>query len=67
MENVVEAPDFTRLITEEHANKWIALTPDYSDILAVGDSLADVLAKTGKEKVAVMQVPSRGGYAPIFR
>lgn len=65
MIDVIEAPDFTRLIKEEHANKWIALTPDYSNILAVADSLSDVLRMTGKEKVAVMQVPSSGGYAPI--
>lgn len=40
-ESVVEAPDLSAL-TETHANKWVALSPDYKHVLAYGDDLKEV-------------------------
>ncbi len=55
--------DFS-LVKKEYAHKWVALSPNHKKLLAVGDSLSDVLKQTGKEEVAVMQVLPDTGYAP---
>ena len=64
-EKIVETHDFSQLLREEHIDKWVAISPDYSDLLAVGSTLSELLRKTSKikEKV-VLQVPQPLGYAP---
>ena len=52
------------LIKKEYSNKWVALSPDYKKLIAVGDSLSDILKQSGKAEVAVMQVLPDTGYAP---
>ena len=64
METTIKAPDFS-VIKKEHINKWVALSPDYKSLLAVGESLSDVVKKTSKFKEkTVMKVLPNLGYAP---
>ena len=64
MDTSVQAPNLSKILRKEHANKWVALSTNYKKLLAVGDTLADVLKKTGSAEVAVMQVLPDIGYAP---
>jgi len=62
----ITAPNL-KLITKDHENKWVALSPDYKKLLAVGDTLADVLkaAKSYTEKAVIKVLPNLG-YAPYL-
>ena len=53
------------VVKEEHNNKWVALSPDYKRLLAVGDSLSAVLAKTKTSEKIVMKVLPNLAYAPM--
>lgn len=65
-EKAIEAPDLS-ILREEHVNKWVALSTNYKKILAVGESLFDVVKKSTdtKEKVIMQVLPSLG-YVPNF-
>lgn len=63
---IVSAPDFS-VVKPEHVGKWVALSSNYKKLLAVGATLAEVLRKTGKDEVIVMQVMANTGYAPVLR
>ena len=54
------------VVKEEHINKWVALSPDYKQLLAVGDSLSVVLSKAKTSKKIVMKVLPNLGYAPMY-
>ena len=62
---IVESPNLA-VLGAEHTNKWVALTPDYKKLLAVGDSLKSVLEAAGSyaEKVVIKVMPNLG-YAPL--
>ncbi len=63
----VKAPNLS-LITKTHENKWVALSLDYSKLLAVAESLTSLRKKIGQAKSVVMHVlPSDVGYAPTSR
>ena len=67
MNDLVKAPNITQL-RKSHVNKWVALTPDYKKLLAVGKSLPSVLSKTQKFKdKVVMKVLPPLGYVPWSR
>ena len=67
MDTSVQAPNLSKILRKEHTNKWVALSTNYKKLLAVGDTLAEVLKKTGNAEVAVMQVLPDIGYAPHSR
>ena len=63
-EKIIASPNLS-VLKEEHTNKWVALSPDYKKLLAVGESLSAVLlkAKSYGEKVVIKVLPNLG-YAP---
>ena len=63
-EQIVEALDFSA-IEKKYVGKWVALSKDYKNVLAVGDSLHAVLEKTNWPEKVVMKVLPRLGYAPF--
>lgn len=65
-ETIIRSPNFS-VLKPKHVGKWVALSPSYKRLLAVGKTLAEVLRKTGKEEVIVMQVMPNTGYAPVLR
>jgi len=64
---MVERLGYTKLLKKSHENKWVALSLGYEKLLAVGETLSEVLKKTGKEEVVVMQGMPNTGYAPTMR
>lgn len=38
-------------ILQNHENKWVALSPDYKEVVADGDSLAEVESKLKPDEV----------------
>lgn len=64
MDMPIQAPNLSKVLRKEHVNKWVALSTNYKKLLAVGNSLSEVLKKTGDAEVAVMQVLPDIGYAP---
>ena len=65
-EKIIKALDLS-LVQKKHANKWVALSSDYKKLLAVGNSLDEVIKKSGKKEIAVMKVLPNFGYAPFSR
>ena len=63
-EKTVKQPNLS-VLKKQHQNKWVALTPDYKKLIAVGDSLSAVLKKAKQSEKVVMKVLPRLGYAPI--
>ncbi len=62
-DKIIKSPNIS-VLGSEHTNKWVALTPDYKKLIAVGDSLSSVLRKAKQsEKVVIKVLPSLG-YAP---
>ncbi|MEJ0053428.1 MAG: hypothetical protein WDN10_01720 [bacterium] len=49
-------------ITKEHENKWIALSPDHSEVLESAADLMDLKAKVGERDVVYLKVPASGTY-----
>ena len=64
---MVEQLGYAKLLKKAHENKWVAISSGYEKLLAVGDTLSEVLQKTGKKEVVVMQVMPNTGYAPALR
>jgi hypothetical protein len=64
-EKIIDSADLSA-IKPEYTNKWVALTPDYKRLLAVGETLQDALngAKKFASKVVVKVLPNLG-YAPV--
>jgi len=65
--NMVNQLGYSKLLKKAHENKWVAISPSYKKLLAVGETLSEVLQKTGKKEVVVMQVMPDTGYAPALR
>lgn len=63
-EKIISAPDFSA-VKPEHVGKWVALSSNYKKLLAVGDTLGEVLKVAGNlpNKVVVKVLPNLG-YAP---
>ena len=62
---IVKIPQLPSL-TEKHTNKWVALSPDYTKIIAVGETLPDVLKQTSDQnKKVIFKVLPKLGYAPF--
>lgn len=54
-------------LTEVHVGKWVALSPDYKKLLAVGATLSSVLEQVPREEKVVLQVLPKLGYAPFVQ
>lgn len=62
----IKAPNLA-VITNAHANKWVALSLDYAKILGVADTLRKLREAIGNKQVVVMRVlPADVGYAPTI-
>lgn len=63
--NIIKIPN-TSGITEKYVNKWVALSQDYTKVIASGDTLSEVLKKTvAEKKKVVFRVLPKLGYAPF--
>ena len=52
----------TTSITKEYENKWVALSPDHTEVVAFSSDLMDLKEKVGKRDVVYMKVPESGTY-----
>lgn len=50
------------LITKEYENKWVALSPDHTEVIEFSSDLMDLKEKVGKREVVYMKVPASGMY-----
>jgi hypothetical protein len=63
-ERVIKTPDVSKL-TAHYVNRWVALSEDYKEVLASGETLAEVLRRTaGEKRKVVFRVLPNLGYAP---
>ncbi len=65
MEKVITSPNMSKILKQKHLHKWVAFTPDYKKIVAVANTLSEVIKKSGKKDVGVMHVLPNIGYAPM--
>ncbi len=52
----------TTVITKEYENKWIALSPDHTEVMESSPDLMDLKEKVGERDVVYMKVPESGAY-----
>lgn len=65
-EKVVKSHNLS-ILKKQHINKWVALSLNYKKVIAVGETLSDILKKVRNQKVFVMLVQPNTGYAPTSR
>lgn len=57
--------DLSRALNRSHENKWVALTPDYSKVIASSDDLVELDKKVaGKDVVFHRVLPANIIFAP---
>jgi len=57
--------DLSGILESSHENKWVAIAPDYSRVIAAADSLRDlVLSVTDKDVVFHRVLPRDVIFAP---
>jgi hypothetical protein len=54
--------DLSKILNNKHERKWVALTPDHSEIIAYGDDLVRVSKEAGSRDVVYMKVPPSDTY-----
>ncbi len=63
------AIDLTKVLRSEHQNHWVALTPDETAVIAVGDRPQEVLEQARQkgysEPILHWVVPFDKGYLPL--
>lgn len=61
----VQAIDLSEILDSSHENRWIAIAPDYSRVLAAADTLADLM-RSVKETGAIFHrvLPHDVSFAP---
>jgi hypothetical protein len=70
-EDVVEAPDLTKVLNKTHEDKWVAFTRNYEKILADAESIESLINKLGKkvidtQKPIFYKVPSsQYSFSPV--
>ena len=50
------------IIKEEHEQKWVALSPDKTQVVAFDEKLLELKKKIGDQKVIYMKVPPADVY-----
>lgn len=64
-QDVIKVSDTSR-ITSKYMNKWVALSEDYKEVIASGETLSEVLRKTSHiKRKAVFRVLPNLGYVPF--
>lgn len=64
MEKAIQPINFPAA-TKQHVNKWVALSRDYKKVIAVGNTLSEVIEKTPEqERRVIVKVLPALGYAP---
>lgn len=53
-----KAHDFSKVLTEAHADKWVALSPDYGAVVAFSDDLVELQKTVGNKDVVYIKAPS---------
>jgi hypothetical protein len=65
--NNVKPVDFSKL-RKEHENRWVALSADSGEVVAAGDTLAEVRAKSHAEEDDLLffrVLPPELSFAPL--
>ena len=66
MEDVkLETVDLSRVLNRTHENKWVALTPDYSEVVAASEDLVKLDKEVaGRDVVYHRVLPANVIFAP---
>lgn len=60
-------PDFSAILDRSHENKWVALTADYSRVLAASASLGDLMGSISDPDAVFYRVlPREVSFAPTI-
>jgi hypothetical protein len=64
--NKQESHDLSHILKGYHENKWVAIAPDYSRVLAESESLSEVMRRVSDRKAIFHKVlPHDMSFAPI--
>ena len=50
--------DFSKILEDVHADKWVALSPDYGKVVAYSSNLMDLQKTVEGKDVVYMKAPS---------
>ena len=57
--------DLSRILNASHENKWVAVAPDYSHVIAAADSLRELLRSVSDHTAVFFKVlPHDVSFAP---
>jgi len=54
--------DLGKVLTEAHADKWVALSPDYCTVIAYSNDLMGLKKTVGNKDVVYIKAPSSGTF-----
>ena len=58
--------DISSIVDASHQNKWVAIAPDYSRVVAAADTLQSLMRTVADEDVVFHKVLPRGvSFAPL--
>lgn len=61
------AIDLSEILDSSHENKWIAIAPDYSRVIATADTLRDLLRSVTTEGAIYHRVlPREVSFVPVI-
>ena len=51
--------DFSKILTDIHADKWVAFSPDYSKVVAYSSDIMDVQKAVKGQDVVYFKAPTK--------
>lgn len=51
--------DLSTVLDERHFGKWIALSPDYTEVVGYADTFGDLQSRMTKKDVVYMKAPQK--------
>lgn len=65
MQDTNETPDFSKILDSSHENKWVAIAPDRTKVLAASQSLRELMRMiTDPDAIFYRVLPRNATFAP---
>jgi hypothetical protein len=65
-EEVITSPAISAEISKKYADKWVAFSPDYKEVIASDDTLVALDKKIGDSKAVFAKILPDVFFAPAF-
>lgn len=52
--------DFTKVLTKDHEDKWVAFSPDYKKVVDFSADLIELRKRIGNKDAVYLKIPESG-------